>query len=72
MKKEILMEVATQIALDIINGVYDNFPKLKDRLGYISRKIRNQSHIVNGQGLTKGELATLRENEYIYDNRRVL
>jgi hypothetical protein len=42
------------------------FPILKNRLAFIAKKLFNAAYIVNAEAqLTKGELETLRENDYI-------
>lgn len=62
-------EIAAQIRVDILNGTYDNFPKLKARLDHIQQKIVESIYIQN-RDLTEGEIKTLIENDYIneFDN----
>lgn len=59
-------KVAEEINKDIEKGIYEMFPVLKKRLGFISKKLFNAVYIVNPEAqLTKGELQTLKENDYI-------
>lgn len=64
---EELVDISHEIDLDIERGFYDDFPKLKSRLLYISDKIKQNQYIINAEGcdLTIGEVATLKENLYI-------
>lgn len=57
--------VSDTINEDMTSGIYDNFPKLKDRLIHISHKVTKMKYVVNCDGLTTGELLTLLRNEYI-------
>lgn len=58
--------VAEEINKDIAKGIYEMFPVLKSRLAFIAKKLFNAAYIVNAEAqLTKGELETLRENDYI-------
>ena len=60
------LKVATDIQKDIDKGIYEMFPVLKNRLTFIIKKLVNSAYIVNEDAqLTRGELETLRENEYI-------
>jgi hypothetical protein len=62
-------KVAEEIKKDIDKGIYEMFPVLKSRLEFISKKLFNAAYIINTEAqLTKGELETLRENEYIGKN----
>ena len=56
------IEVIIEIEIDILDLVYDNFPKLKRRLQHIAAKMR----IINGM-LSRSEIITLQENGYIHD-----
>ena len=58
--------ISFQIKCDIENGIYKDFPRLKDRLSYIGNKLFNSCYIINTEmQLTNGELQTLKENDYI-------
>jgi hypothetical protein len=60
------LKVAENIQKDIDRGIYEMFPVLKNRLTFIIKKLVNSAYIVNEEAqLTRGELETLRENEYI-------
>ena len=59
-------KVAEEINKDIEKGIYEMFPVLKSRLTFIAKKLFNAAYIVNAEAqLSRGELETLRENEYI-------
>ena len=57
--------IVAEIDADINKGVYELFPKLKDRLTFIRRKLYGGIYIINTEGLSNGELETLKENDYI-------
>jgi hypothetical protein len=58
--------IAEEINKDIEKGIYEMFPVLKNRLAFIAKKLFNAAYIVNAEAqLSKGELETLRENDYI-------
>ena len=57
-------EIADEINKDIRNGVYNSFPKLKERMLFIAHKLV-LSLYVNNKELSENELNTLRENDYI-------
>jgi hypothetical protein len=52
--------VISEIEYDITNGIYDNFPRMKNRLVYIVAKMR----IINAL-LSRTDFQILAENEYI-------
>jgi hypothetical protein len=56
--------ITNTIFYDIETGVYDQFPKLKERLEYIANKMIKCAYTHNAE-LSEGEKRTLRENEYI-------
>lgn len=58
-------EIIAAINADVKQGIYDNFPKLKDRLLFIATKLAKQIYIVNSNELSSGEKETLVENEYM-------
>ena len=59
-------KVAEEINKDIEKGIYEMFPVLKSRLTFIAKKLFNAAYIVNAEAqLSRGELETLRENDYI-------
>ena len=58
------IEVITEIEIDISDRIYDNFPKLKQRLQYIVAKMR----IINGM-LSRSEIIALQENGYIHSSQ---
>jgi len=59
-------KLAEEINVDIENGVYKQFPKLGERLKYISDKLIKVKYVINDeQQLTGGEVKTLIENGYI-------
>lgn len=59
-------KVAEEIKKDIDRGIYEMFPVLKKRLDFISKKLFNAAYIINAEAqLTKGELETLKENDYV-------
>lgn len=62
---KIASSVSDSINGDITGNIYDNFPKLKERLAHIAHKITKMKYVVNCDGLTRGELVTLLENDYI-------
>jgi hypothetical protein len=57
-------DVYDEITFDIQRGVYSQYPKLKKRLKYIAEKLL-KTHFVSNSNLTKGEIRTLKDNEYI-------
>jgi lipopolysaccharide biosynthesis protein len=58
-------KIAEEIRHDIDRGVYEQFPKLKERLSFISNKLFNSIYIINSEAqLTEGEIETLIENDY--------
>lgn len=61
--------IASEIKTDIDKGIYQMFPKLKDRLTFIGNKLFNSAYIVNSDSqLSKGEILTLVENDYLDKN----
>ena len=56
--------ISASIQFDIDTGCYNSFTKLKDRLQYISKKLLKCYYVDNCE-LSKGEIKTLIENEYI-------
>jgi hypothetical protein len=56
--------IAQEINYDIEKGIYDAFPKLKNRLEHIAHKLVLVTYIVDRE-LTSGEIKTLKENNYI-------
>jgi len=66
MKKELnTQEIANQINLDIKNGMYINFDRLKNRLEKIAHELVLRAYVSNSEPLSNRDLDTLRENEYI-------
>jgi hypothetical protein len=60
--------IVEEIDKDIHRGVYESFPKLKDRLTFIRRKLYTSIYIINSESLSKGEIQTLIENDYLKDD----
>jgi len=61
-KKKIVEEIDN----DIKKGIYDQFPKLKDKLTHIRKKLHPTIYIINADPqLSKGEIKTLKENDYL-------
>jgi hypothetical protein len=59
-------KIAAEIELDILNGVYDNFEKLKSRLLYIVGKLKQSYMVINSsKELSTSEVKTLEENGYL-------
>lgn len=57
--------IVEEIDYDINRGVYEQFPKLKERLTYIRRKLHATIYLINGEEISAGEITTLIENDYI-------
>lgn len=57
--------VSEAIYRDIDNGVYNNFTYLKNRLRHLANKLVSSTYVINSDGLSEGEMATLRGNDYI-------
>jgi hypothetical protein len=60
-------EVAREIQSDLQKGIYNTFPKLKERLSFIASKLLESIYIQNKE-LSSGEIKTLVENDYIESN----
>lgn len=59
-------KIVAEIQFDIERGIYENFPKLKSRLLFISEKLIKSIYIVNEEAqLSRNEIETLIENEYL-------
>jgi hypothetical protein len=59
-------KVASEIEVDVLNGVYDNFEILKRKLSHIASKLRESYMVINSRKeLTPGEIKTLHEQGYI-------
>jgi hypothetical protein len=68
MTKEEKTKLSNEIKLDVETGVYDQFPKLKDRLLFIAGKLFESIYVVNSsKELSINELKTLNEQGYIGD-----
>jgi len=50
---------------DIIKGIYDSFPSLKNRLNYISNKLIEKCYIINSEDLSNSEYDELRNQGYL-------
>jgi hypothetical protein len=61
-------KIVAEIDHDIERGVYDTFPKLKNRLESIRRKLYASIYIINAEELTPGEAKTLIDNDYLEDS----
>jgi len=61
-------KIVAEIDHDIERGVYDTFPKLKNRLESIRRKLYASIYIINAEELTHGEAKTLIDNDYLEDS----
>jgi hypothetical protein len=61
-------KIVDEIDYDINRGVYDTFPKLKNRLTSIRRKLYSGIYIINAEELTAGEIQTLIENDYLEED----
>jgi len=59
--------IVEEIDYDINRGVYEQFPKLKERLSYIRRKLYATIYLINGEEISDGEMKTLIENDYIHE-----
>ena len=58
--------ITSAIDTDIKKGIYEMFPKLKEKLEFIRRKLYAGIYIINADDqLTPGEIRTLLENEYL-------
>jgi hypothetical protein len=62
---EIEKQIISEIDKDIERGIYEMFPKLQERLRFIRRKLYAGQYIINSEELSKGELQTLIENDYL-------
>lgn len=60
--------IVAEIDADMNKGIYEMFPKLKERLAFIRRKIYGGIYIINAIELSKGEILTLVENDYLDKN----
>lgn len=61
-----ISEIIAEIEEDIDNGIYLNFSNLQSRLTYIKDKLIKSKYIINNEyRLSRGELETLAENNYI-------
>jgi hypothetical protein len=56
--------IADQITYDIETGVYLLFPVLRERLDHIRFKLIQEIYVEN-RPLSRGEMKTLLENEYV-------
>jgi hypothetical protein len=66
MKTDEKQRVSNEIRYDIETGVYEQFPKLKERLSFIAGKLFESSHVINSsKELSMNELKTLSEQGYI-------
>lgn len=66
MEKIKKLEIIRSIDFDISIGVFNNFPKTKDRLIFIAEKLQKSLFIINSDyELTEGEIRTLEMNDYI-------
>jgi hypothetical protein len=54
-----------KIQFDIDTKVFKNFPKLQSRLQFICNKLAKLEYVVNADQLSRGEILTLIENEYL-------
>jgi hypothetical protein len=61
-------KICEEIDKDMNRGIYDTFPKLKERLTFIRRKLYGGIYIINAVELSKGEIQTLIENDYLDKN----
>lgn len=59
-------QIANNIMRDIDSGIYDQYPKLKDRLVFIATKLVTSLYINNSE-MSISEVQTLKENDYIFD-----
>jgi len=57
-------EIANEINRDIEKGIYASYPKLKDRLEHIAHKLVLSLYVENTE-ISRGEMTTLEENDYI-------
>lgn len=57
-------EIASEINNDIKNGVYENFHKLEKRLEHIAHRLVLATYVDNID-LSRGEIMTLKENDYL-------
>ena len=57
-------ELSQKIQQDIDNGVYSQFPKLLRRLQFIGDKLIKKHYCPANDDLSRGELLTLKENDY--------
>lgn len=68
MTKEHKKKVYNEILYDIGIGVYDSFPKLKDKLNFISKKLNESIIVLNSsKELSKNEIKILNELGYIIE-----
>ena len=68
MTKENKKKVYNEILYDIGIGVYDSFPKLKDKLNFISKKLNESIIVLNSsKELSKNEIKILNELGYIIE-----
>lgn len=59
-------DITVAIDADIKKGIYEMFPKLKEKLEFIRRKLYSGIYIINADDqLTAGEIRTLVDNEYL-------
>lgn len=64
-------KIVAEIDHDIERGVYNTFPKLKNRLESIRRKLYASIYIINAVELTPGEAQTLIDNDYLKDDDKI-
>ena len=66
MNKEDKLKLSNEIKYDIETGVYELFPKLKERLLFISGKLFESIYVINSsKELSINERKTLAEQGYI-------
>jgi hypothetical protein len=66
MKTDEKRKVSNEIRYDIETGVYEQFPKLKERLSFIAGKLFESIYVINSsKELSINELKTLDEQGYI-------
>lgn len=66
MKNEEKLKLANEIRFDVEEGVFDLFPKMKERLLFIAGKLFESAFVINSsKELSEGELNTLEQQGYI-------
>lgn len=64
-----ISELRNNINFDLENGVYDNFPKLKNQLQYIVNKLAKSELVVNAEKINIREVHFLEGQGYSVETK---